>query len=263
MELFPRLILETPVTVTMNVILSHLPTWFHSFTPQVIVFNFLCTIVALGCLQATIMLAAAPGSDKNPWLARFLMGLSLLLNLAGVLLCSIGQLLAGLLLATGHRPLAELFAILPWIDFGLFVGVFVLMFVTLAVSEWLVNQGKPDKVNPQPDSQSMNSSIPPTIPPACDALVSEAAQLPPGTMANKKLIEDTLFAAYAAAGAKRGAQIPQETMIEPHLSKEPQGVRGSMTWEEIWVFQTQPKTAVRITFTEDGKGGADYAIRMN
>ena len=109
----------------------------------------------------------------------------------------------------------------------------------------------------------MNPILPPTNPPACDALVSEAERLQQGSMATEKLINDTLFSAYAAAGAKRKAEIPQETMIEPHLSKEPQGVRGSMAWEEIWVFQTTPKTAVRITFTEDGKGGADYAIRMN
>ena len=127
----------------------------------------------------------------------------------------------------------------------------------------LANHGKPDKVSPQPTLPSMNPILPPTNPSACDALVSEAECLQQGSMANEQLIQDTLFAAYAAAGAKRGAQIPQETMIEPHLLKEPQGVRGRMTWQEIWVFQTVPKTAVRITFTEDGKGGADYAIQMN
>ena len=127
----------------------------------------------------------------------------------------------------------------------------------------LANHGKPDKVSPQPTLPSMDPILPPTNPPACDALVSEAERLQQGSMANETLINDTLFSAYAAAGAKRTAEIPQETMIEPHLSKAPTGRPGSMTWEEIWVFQTTPKTAVRITFTEDGKGGADYAIRMN
>ena len=81
--------------------------------------------------------------------------------------------------------------------------------------------------------------------------------------ASARPLRTSLTPGRAAAGAKRKAEIPQETMIEPHLSKAPTGRPGSMTWEEIWVFQTTPKTAVRITFTEDGKGGADYAIRMN
>ena len=126
----------------------------------------------------------------------------------------------------------------------------------------LANQGNLDNALNHPILPAMDASIPPTNPPACDALVAEAEQHQKGSVANQQLIQDTLFSAYTAASAKRNAVIPEETMVEPYLSKAPEGGRGRMTWEEIWVFQTQPKTAVRITFTEDGAGGADFAIHV-
>ena len=127
----------------------------------------------------------------------------------------------------------------------------------------LAKQGNPDKVIPQTNQPSMNPDLPPTNPTACDALVSEAEQLPPGSMANEKLIEDCLMTAFITASAKHQSQIPLETMVEPHISRQPAGSRGRMAWEEILVFQTTPKTAVRVAFEEDGKGGAGFAIGQN
>ena len=127
----------------------------------------------------------------------------------------------------------------------------------------LAHHGNSDKVIPQTNQPSMNPDLPPTNPTACDALVSEAEQLPPGSMANEKLIEDCLMTAFITASAKHQSQIPLETMVEPHISRQPAGSRGRMAWEEIWVFQTTPKTAVRVAFEEDGKGGAGFAIGQN
>jgi len=92
-------------------------------------------------------------------------------------------------------------------------------------------------------------------------LVSEAELLPPGSLADENLTKAVRSLANSAAGAKRNEQLPLETPVRPYLSKAPQGEPGRRTWEELWVFQAEPKTAVRLTFTENGKGGTEFAIR--
>lgn len=192
------------------------------------------------------------------------------------LVCSLGLLAASVWGLCGGRldPAAvfavRAFAVVLIFPMVVMTAVFVLAAAGQAAS--LANKADQEKLSPTQaslpklarnlSSPAMNPTIPPSNPPTNADLVAEAEQLEKGSLANEKLIQDTLFSAYTAASAKRNAVIPQETMVEPYLSKAPEGGRGRMTWEEIWVFQTQPKTAVRITFTEDGAGGADFAIHV-
>ena len=231
--------------------------------------------LANGVVMATLM--GGGGESSVLGLAVFPLSCS-----AGILALSVWSIWVGKLGLALISGVLALPVVLPAGAVGMVFCVFPLRFALMGlVRLWiwlerllrpgrpaaqtlsLAHHGNSDKVIPQTNQPSMNPDLPPTNPTACDTLVSEAEQLPPGSMANDKLIEDTRLPAYAAAGAKRGAGIPRETMFEPHLSKAPRGVPGRMTWEEIWVFQTTPKTAVRITFTEDGKGGAGFAIGMN
>jgi len=181
--------------------------------------------------------------------------LNLLAFLCSPLACLATSLWYGLVL--GKLGLALIFGVLIVPSILLFPLLVNLCLLPFYFARWIDRKLWPIRTFPQP----MNDSNPPTNP--TDKLVTEAEQLQKGSLANEILIRDTLLPAYAAASAKQGEEIPMDTMVEPFLSKAPTGGPGRMTWQEIWVFQTRPKTAVRITFTEDGKGGADYAIGMN
>jgi hypothetical protein len=89
-------------------------------------------------------------------------------------------------------------------------------------------------------------------------------QLPPGTiqqgsLANPKLIRDTMLGAAAKAG---GLGCKKIDSVKPYVTALPEGAPGSRVWGERWIFGCAGKTyPVNIRFNESGMDSADYQIR--
>ena len=75
-----------------------------------------------------------------------------------------------------------------------------------------------------------------------------------GTLANEQLVRDATTALHKIVGG-----------TEPFVKfvvQQPVGPSGKKAWREVWVYnlKIRPKQFI-ITFQEDGKGSADYAIQ--
>jgi len=86
-----------------------------------------------------------------------------------------------------------------------------------------------------------------------------AGALRAGTLANQKLVRDTM-AGVVVQVSLRGCDKP--TAFRPYVLKMPEGPAGSRHWVEEWVVSgCNREYPLTIDFSEDGLDAANWAIR--